>query len=164
MAAAQQCVENDSTVISMSLRRGAPSETRDEQFYEHYKNDDVLIIATAGNDGNSALNYLASYQSVMSAVEVDSSKNKADFSQFNEEVEIAAPGVAVTSTVTGDSGSRFDYGTKNGTSMATPHATAFARLLRMFFPDCNVRALAPVSCSCRLASGRARRRHSCPPS
>ena len=122
----------------------------------------MLIVAAAGNDGNSALNYLASYQSVMSVAAVDSSKNKAGFSQFNEQVEIAAPGVDVTSTVIGDSGSTFDYGTWSGTSMATPHMAAVAGLLRMFFPDCKVRALAPVSR--RSALGRARRRRSRPPS
>ena len=162
MEAVQKCVENNSTVVSMSLGGGAPSDTWDDQFYGHYKNDDVLIIAAAGNYGNSALSYPASYKSVMSVAAVDSNENRASFSQYNDQLEIAGPGVDVTSTVIGDSGSTFDYGTWSGTSMATPHMAAVAGLLRMFFPDCKVRALAPVSR--RLASGRAHRRRSRPPS
>ena len=162
MEAVQKCVENNSTVISMSLGGGAPFDTWDDQIYGHYKNDDVLFIATAGNGGNSALSYPASYQSVMSVAAVDSSDKIADFSRFNEQVEIAGPGVNVMSTVTLNSGSTFGYNRYSGTSMATAHVAAVAGILRMFFPDCKVRALAPVSR--RLASGRARLRRSRPPS
>merc|ERR1712157_129412 len=85
MAAVQACVDNGSNVISMSLGGGAPSDTVNQQYYGHYKGDDVLIIAAAGNSGNSALSYPASYKSVMSVAAVDSSENKAGFSQFNEQ-------------------------------------------------------------------------------
>merc|ERR1711902_400780 len=92
MAAVQACVDNGSNVISMSLGGAAYSETVNQQYYGHYKGDDVLIIAAAGNSGNSALSYPASYKSVMSVAAVDSSENKAGFSQFNEQTEISGPG------------------------------------------------------------------------
>merc|ERR1711906_20551 len=136
MEAVQKCVDNNSTVISM-IGGIWPYNAWDDQFYRHYKNDDVLIVAPAGNSGNSALNFPAAYQSVMSVAAVDPSEYRAGFSQFNEQVEIAGPGVAVTSTVTGNSGSTFGYTTWSSTSMATPHVAAVAGLLRMFFPDCK---------------------------
>lgn len=59
----------------------------------------MLIIAAAGNGGNSQMSYPASYPSVISVAAVDANLVKADFSQYNKEVELAAPGVSVYSSV-----------------------------------------------------------------
>merc|ERR1711923_395609 len=109
MAAVQACVDNGSNVISMSLGGGSPSDSVNQQYYGHYKEDNVLIIAAAGNSGNSALSYPASYKSVMSVAAVDSNENKAGFSQYNEQVEISGPGVSVKSTITRIIGTTFGY-------------------------------------------------------
>ncbi len=53
----------------------------------------ILSIAAAGNEGTSANNYPASYSSVVSVAAIDANKVVADFSQFNSQVELAAPGV-----------------------------------------------------------------------
>jgi subtilisin family serine protease len=56
-------------------------------------------FAAAGNDGNSRSSYPAGYASVVSVAAVDANRVKADFSQYNRDVELAAPGVDVLSTV-----------------------------------------------------------------
>ena len=74
----------------------------------------VLIIAAAGNGGSSAKSYPASYNSVVSIGAIDSNKNKAGFSQYNNQVELSAPGVGVKSTIPPQ-----NYATWSGTSMVS---------------------------------------------
>jgi serine protease len=96
--AANRCVSAGSNVISMSLGGGAKSRTEETAFNNAF-NAGVLSIAAAGNGGNSQLSYPASYPVVMSVAAIDSNKVKATFSQYNNAVDISAPGVAVESTV-----------------------------------------------------------------
>jgi subtilisin family serine protease len=96
------CRNNGANVVSMSLGGGSPSSTEDTAFQNAY-NAGVLSIAAAGNGGNNTTSYPAGYASVVSVAAVDSSKNVASFSQKNADVELAAPGVGVLSTVTNES-------------------------------------------------------------
>ena len=59
----------------------------------------VMMFAAAGNGGTSAVSYPAGFPEVISVAAVDAAKAHASFSQFNADVEIAAPGVGVVSTV-----------------------------------------------------------------
>jgi hypothetical protein len=61
---------------------------------------------------------------------IDENKNVADFSAFNEQVELAAPGVGVLSTIPGGQYAYFD-----GTSTACPHVSGVAALVWSHFPD-----------------------------
>jgi serine protease len=88
----------------MSLGGSFKSRTEDRAFAQAYGRG-VLSIAAAGNDGNTRLSYPASYSSVVSVAAIDESKTVAAFSQQNSEVELAAPGVGVLSTVPMGSGS-----------------------------------------------------------
>ncbi|MGD8624922.1 MAG: S8 family serine peptidase [Anaerolineae bacterium] len=98
MAAAQICADNGAQIISMSL--GGSSKARPEQLtFERLYGEGILPVAAAGNGGNDHLSYPASYDSVVSVAAIDESYTVADFSQYNEQVELAAPGVNVLSTV-----------------------------------------------------------------
>lgn len=109
-------------VINMSLGGSVPSKTEEQAFNQAY-GQNVLSVAAAGNAGNTSKSYPASYNSVVSVAAVDASKQLAYFSQRNDQVELAAPGVSVLSTV--PSG----YAYYSGTSMATPHVTGVAALV-----------------------------------
>ncbi|MGI9246433.1 MAG: S8 family serine peptidase, partial [Steroidobacteraceae bacterium] len=91
-------------VVSMSLGGGLKSKTEETAFANAYSKG-TLPIAAAGNDGNSRISYPAGYASVISVAAIDSSKAKASFSQYNSDVELAAPGVGVLSTVPRGTGS-----------------------------------------------------------
>jgi subtilisin family serine protease len=98
IAALDECIAVGSNIVSMSL--GGTFKSRSEQrAFGDAANQGVLSIAAAGNGGNTRNSYPASYDSVMSVAAVDSALDVASFSQQNDQVEIAAPGVAVRSTV-----------------------------------------------------------------
>ena len=131
VVAVDQCVSAGSNVISMSLGGGASSSAEQAAFDNALANG-VLSIAAAGNDGNSAMSYPASYDSVMSVAAVDSNKSVANFSQYNSQVEIAAPGVDIMSTLPNNS-----YAAWSGTSMATPHVSGVAALVWSHHTECS---------------------------
>jgi serine protease len=129
--AIDQCTAAGANVISMSLG-GSGSSSAEQAAFDDAAAAGILSIAAAGNDGNSSLSYPASYDSVMSVAAVDSNGNKASFSQYNSQVEIAAPGVGVMSTLPGNT-----YAAWDGTSMATPHVAGVAALVWSHYPSCN---------------------------
>ncbi len=96
--AANICQAAGADIISMSLG-GTQKNKQEERAFDSLYSAGVLSIAAAGNDGTTAYNYPASYSSVVSVAAIDSNSNWADFSQFNNQVELAAPGVSVLSTV-----------------------------------------------------------------
>jgi subtilisin family serine protease len=93
--------DGNANVISMSLGCSGRfcASTTEENAFDQLDSQGILSIAAAGNDGNTQKSYPASYASVVSVAAVDSSKVVADFSQQNDAVEVAAPGVGVLSTV-----------------------------------------------------------------
>ncbi|GFE21724.1 type VII secretion-associated serine protease mycosin [Streptomyces libani] len=90
----------------------------------------VLIVASAGNDGASGKEknmYPAAFQefdNVLSVAASDRNNERAPFSQPGKWVDIAAPGVNMVSTVP-DGGNCVDQ----GTSFAAPYAAGAAALL-----------------------------------
>jgi serine protease len=98
VSAARKCVDAGANVINMSL--GGPYSRTGERFFNDLAaSGEVLLVAAAGNSGNSQRSYPASYEGVISVAAIDENKERAEFSQFNEDVELAAPGVGVLSTV-----------------------------------------------------------------
>ena len=120
-------------VISMSLG-GGNSSTLQQAVQYAWKSGGAtgsLLIAAAGNDGNSTVNYPAGYAEVVSVAATDNRDRRASFSNANADVEIAAPGVDVLSSYNGGNSS---YTLLSGTSMATPHVSGVAAIIWGRYP------------------------------
>lgn len=77
----------------------------------------VKLVAAAGNSGGALL-YPAAYDSVLAVGALTNADQRAWFSCFGPQLDIAAPGVDVLSTTIGSA-----YTEMSGTSMAAPHVT-----------------------------------------
>jgi len=128
--------DNGANVINMSLGGSGFSQVmKDAVDYAYAKG--VLIFAAAGNSGGEGVLYPARYDSVIAVAATDSLDNRASFSTYGLEVELAAPGVGNLSSVPTGSCSLCDpsgYRSLSGTSMATPHAAGTGGLLLSFRP------------------------------
>jgi subtilisin family serine protease len=94
----RQCSRAGAKIISMSLGGGRPTKF-EERTYQRMADKGILVIAAAGNAGDTSTSFPAGYPSVMSVAAIDVNMAKADFSQSNADVEISAPGVDTLSTV-----------------------------------------------------------------
>lgn len=122
--AVEICVEEGANVVNMSLGGTSSSKFEADAFKRIYEQDNVLLIAAAGNSGNSAKSYPASYESVMSVGSVDGDDEKSSFSQFNNEVDIVAYGNGIKSTIPDG-----QYASFKGTSMSSPLVAGIAALI-----------------------------------
>jgi serine protease len=91
-------VSHNAKVISMSLGSSSYSAALDTACSNAF-DAGTLLVAAAGNDGESTPSYPAALPSVISVAAIDQSKNQASFSNFGPTIDLAAPGVSVYSTV-----------------------------------------------------------------
>ena len=104
--------------------------------------EDILFIVAAGNDGTNSdvtATYPANYDlpNVVAVAATTSTDSLATFSQYGRRsVHVSAPGSAIYSTSPGNS-----YATHSGTSMAAPHVTGLAALIKAARPTADWRGI-----------------------
>jgi len=123
IAGIQWATTNGMQVISMSLS-GTSNLASLETACINAKASGVVIVAAAGNSGNTRAQYPAAYSSVISVGATDSSDAKAKWSSYGANLDLMAPGVSIRSTYMGDT-----YASMSGTSMACPHVAGTAALV-----------------------------------
>jgi len=79
--AANKCSQAGAEIISMSLGGGGANST-EENAFNAFTDAGGLVVAAAGNDGNTTRSYPAGYSSVMMIGANDADNNIADFSQY----------------------------------------------------------------------------------
>jgi subtilisin family serine protease len=132
-AAVDFAAANGAAFINMSLgarTRACPSYMQNA--VNNAAGNGVLVIAAAGNDGDTTINYPAGCAGVVGVGATNSSDNVATFSNRNTTVKISAPGVGIASTWK-DGG----YASVSGTSMASPHVAGCAALVKSANPTLN---------------------------
>lgn len=116
--------DHGAKVINLSLGNYAEAQfLHDAVKYAYDK--DVVIIAATGNDNTERPGYPAAYPEVFAVSATDQKRARAPFSNYGDYVDVVAPGSSIASTYPNN-----QYAALSGTSMACPHVTALAALIR----------------------------------
>ncbi len=110
-------------IINLSL--GGPTNSRTLNDAVQYAwNKGAVIIAAAGNEGNTIVNYPAGYNNVVAVSATNESEQRASFSSYGSFVDISAPGDRIA-TLALNGGYVYQY----GTSFASPIVAGVASLI-----------------------------------
>ncbi|MFC5450227.1 S8 family peptidase [Paenibacillus aestuarii] len=121
--------DHGAKVINLSLGNYADSSFLHDAI-KYAFDKDVALIAASGNDNTERPGYPAAYEEVFAVAATDSENKKAPFSNYGDYIDVAAPGVSIASTYPDN-----QYAALSGTSMASPHVTALAALIRSTNPN-----------------------------
>lgn len=126
-AAMIYAADNGADVSNMSFGGDTPSNTS-EAAVLFAESRGMLQVSSAGNSGPSAdsVGYPAAFDPVVAVSATDANDEITDFSSRGPEVDVAAPGDAVLSTIPGT----VLYAEASGTSMSSPHVAGLGALLR----------------------------------
>ncbi len=124
--------DHGADVINMSW--GGPGYYQTGQNVVNYAyNKGCVLVAAAGNDGNTDPSYPADYDHVIAVASTNEDDAKSSFSQYGDAVDVCAPG---GHNIFGNAGiystvylPNEDYGFMQGTSMASPIVAGLAGLM-----------------------------------
>jgi subtilisin family serine protease len=116
-------VDNGADVTSHSYGGSGFSQT-EQDVIDYARSLGVVNVAAAGNQNSDGLHYPSDYEGVISVAATDIDDKRADFSNYGDNVDVAAPGDGILSTIPNDG-----YNRKKGTSMATPFVSGLAGLI-----------------------------------
>lgn len=123
--------DHGAKVINLSLGDSESSAMLHDAIRYAYEHD-VVLIAAAGNDNVSLPMYPAAYSEVFAVSAVNELRDKAEFSNYGGHIDVVAPGEHIPSTFPDN-----NYVFMSGTSMAAPHVTGLAGLIRSLRPELN---------------------------
>jgi hypothetical protein len=136
-------VDNGAKIINLSL--GWPKSFENKLIHKAVKyafDNNVLIVAAAGNNSNNARISPCNYQGVICVGATNAKGEIATFSNYGSNVDILAPGDFILSTIPKSITSRFynlkGYDIKNGTSQAAPMVAGYLSVLKGKFPEASI--------------------------
>jgi subtilisin family serine protease len=122
-------------IINLSLGGGGYSELLEDAVNKAAEKG-IILVAAAGNS-NGSIDYPAAYENVIAVGAVNSSGNRASYSNTGSQLEVMAPGgdnsAGILSTYPDESGDLYKY--MQGTSMAAPHIAGLTALLFSSEPE-----------------------------
>lgn len=131
---------DDVKIINLSLGGGKSGKVL-ESAVEFAVSAGKLVVAAAGNTGERGVLYPARYDGAIAVSATNRDDDLASFSSYGPEVELAAPGRDILSTLPTN-----DYGPMSGTSMAAPHVAGVAGLVWSAAPDLSSEQVREILC------------------
>jgi thermitase len=147
--------DNGARVICMSFSAPTPSPTV-ENAVSYAWNRGVVLVASAGRDGNSTPVYPAAYEECIAVAATDPGDQRLSTSGFGPWVDVAAPGVGILSTLPNQTNffRQTGYGTASGTSQATAFVAGLAGLVWSSpFGGSNAAVRARIEATCDSIAG-----------
>lgn len=123
IAGIEWAVANQIDVINFSLGLANPSPALEETC-QAAADAGVLMVAASGNSYGGEVLFPARYPSVVAVSATGPDDAVAAISSLGPEIEFAAPGIGINSTIAGGG-----YNYLSGTSQAAPHVAGVAALL-----------------------------------
>ncbi|QLG47944.1 S8 family serine peptidase [Natrinema halophilum] len=120
--AIQWSADADADIINLSLGVQGSFQTL-RSACQYAADRGVLLVGAAGNQGVNRVFSPASEETVLAVSALNSDDSLASFSNTGPEIDLAAPGNQIVSSVTGG-----DYARLSGTSMAAPVVSGVAGL------------------------------------
>ncbi len=135
----EYCVEQGASIVNCSWGNKTFSQVAQDVITWAAVNNDVVMVASAGNEDSEDLYYPASYEHVLSVTGVTDTdifeQGPNTFSR-NDSVDVSAPGIDIYTTAFFN-GSALYAPPQGGTSMAAPIVSGVAALVRSQFPCLN---------------------------
>ena len=122
-------VYDEVDIINISLGFYENSPVLELAVKKAYDND-IVLVAAAGNDATDTPFYPASYPEVLKVTAINKDNVIANFCNYGDDVDYAAPGVDIYTTHLYNS-----YMKISGTSIAAPFVSALAASVKSYTPD-----------------------------
>lgn len=132
-------VDQGARVINLSLGCDCDAEQVIEDALRYAEQRDVVVVAAAGNDGVERLHYPASSPRTIAVAALNQDLDLASFSSYGPGLDLAAPGVDIVSVFRDG-----ESCTGSGTSMAAPHVSGVAALMRSANPELDRNAVQEI--------------------
>ena len=116
--------------LSLGLTNGVHSNLIEELILEAV-NSGITVVNAAGNSNSNTMYSCPSHLDeaiIVSAIDINN--NKAYTSNYGPNIDVAAPGVNIYSSIPGD-----NYAYKSGTSMAAPYISSIAAMIKLNNPE-----------------------------
>ena len=116
-------------VINLSLNGNLACPAGTQAAVNYAWNEGAVVVAAAGNSGQSSAGAPGNCQNVVAAASTNSNDSRASSSNYGTAVDVAGPGVEIYSTVNPElnDGSAYEY--FSGTSMASANVAGVLALI-----------------------------------